>query len=164
MRQTSTVVALTAGAIDSALAGNVDVPLFGPYTVGNRECEQVKTRYAVYVPPPLVGHLLGQKFTARQAWDRVRGAIIDLGIDLECKPLVNWLRVSLTRRADGGRPVISVADVIETVANKFLMLHWNALMIRKLSGLDPSTERVTGTQIARKIGEVSVEMQADRNE
>ena len=53
MRQTSTVVALTAGAMDSALVGDVDAPLFDPYTVGDGECEQVKTRYAVYVTPPL---------------------------------------------------------------------------------------------------------------
>ena len=104
MRQTRTVVALTAGAMYSALAGDVDAPLFGTYAVGDAECEQVKTRYAVYVPPPLVGRLLGREFTACQAWDRVRGAIIDLGIEEECKPLVDWLRVSLTRRADGGRP------------------------------------------------------------
>ena len=52
MRQTSTVVALTAGALDSALAGDMDAPLFGPYAVGDTECEQVKTWYAVYVPPP----------------------------------------------------------------------------------------------------------------
>ena len=53
IRQTITVVALTAGAMDSALAGNVDAPLFGSSMAGARECEQVKTRYAVYVPPPL---------------------------------------------------------------------------------------------------------------
>ena len=52
MRQTSTVVALTSGTMDSALAGDVDAPLFGPYVVGDAECEQVKTRYAVYIPPP----------------------------------------------------------------------------------------------------------------
>ena len=34
MRQTSTVLALTAGALDSALAGDVDAPLFVPYAVG----------------------------------------------------------------------------------------------------------------------------------
>ena len=84
MRQTSTVVALTTGAMDSALAGDMDAPLFGPYVVGDAECEQVKTRYAVYVPPPLVRHLLGRELTARQAWDRVRGAIVDLGIEEEC--------------------------------------------------------------------------------
>ena len=52
MRQTITLVALTAGAMDSALAGDVDAPLFGPYAVGDAEFEQVKTQYAVYVPPP----------------------------------------------------------------------------------------------------------------
>ena len=145
MRQTSTVVVLTAGAMYSALAGDVEAPLFGPYTVGEEECEQVKTRYAVYVHPPLVGHLLCQELTARQAWDRVRGAIIDLGIEVECKPLVDWLRVSLTRRADGERPVISVADVIAPVANKLLMLHRHALVVRHLPGLDPSIERAMGT-------------------
>ena len=46
MRQTSTVVALTAGAMDSALAGDVDAPLFGLYMMGDGKCEQVKTRYA----------------------------------------------------------------------------------------------------------------------
>ena len=44
MRQARTVVALTTGAMEIALAGDVDTPLFGPY---------------MYVPPPLVGHLLG---------------------------------------------------------------------------------------------------------
>ena len=37
-------------------------------------------------------------------------------------------------------------------------------MVRHLPGLDPSIERATGTQIARKIGEVSVEMRADHEE
>ena len=55
MRHTSTVVELTLGAMDSALAGDVDAPLFGTYVVGDAECEQVKTRYAVYISLPLVG-------------------------------------------------------------------------------------------------------------
>ena len=95
IHQTSTVVALTAGTMDSALTVDLDAPLFDPYAVGDTECKQVKIWYSVYVPHPLVGHLLGQKLTGSQAWDRVRGAIIDLSIEVECKPLVDWLRVSL---------------------------------------------------------------------
>ena len=89
MRQANTVVALTADAMDSALAGDVEAPLFGPYVMGDARFEQVKTQYAVCVPPPLVGHLLGRELTARQAWDRVRGTIVDLGIKEECKPLAD---------------------------------------------------------------------------
>ena len=74
--------------------------------------------------------------------------IIDLGIEVECKPLVDWPRVSLTRRADGGRPVIGVVDVIAPVADELLMLHRHALMVRNLPGLDTSIERAMGTQIA----------------
>ena len=37
-------------------------------------------------------------------------------------------------------------------------------MVRHLLGLDTSIERATGTQIARKIEEVLVEMRADREE
>ena len=102
--------------------------------------------------------------TARQAWDQVRGAIFDLGIKEECKPLVNWLRVALTRRVGGGRPVISVSDVIAPVANEILMLYRHSLMIWHLPGLNPSIERASGMQIERKIGEISVEMRADREE
>ena len=100
----------------------------------------------------MVGHILGWELTARQAWDRVRGAIVDLGIKVECKSLVDWLRVSLTRRADVGRPVISVADMIAPVADELLMLHRHSLMVRHLPGIDPSIDRATGTQIARNIG------------
>ena len=53
MHQNSTVVALMAVALDSALAGDVDAALFGPYLMGNVECKQVMTRYALYVPSPL---------------------------------------------------------------------------------------------------------------
>ena len=142
----------------------MDAPLFVPYVVGDAECKQVKTRYAVYIPPPLVGHILGRELMARQAWDRVRGAIIDLSIEMECKPRVDWHCVPLIHRADGGRPIISVADVIAPVNDELLMLHWHALMVWHLPGLDPSIERATGTQIARKFGDVSVEMRADREE
>ena len=86
---------------------------------------------------------------ARQAWDRLRGAIFDFGIEEECKPLVDWLRVALTRRADGGHPVISVSDVIAPVADKLLVLHQHSLMIRHLPGLDPSIERASGAHITR---------------
>ena len=37
-------------------------------------------------------------------------------------------------------------------------------MVRHLLGLDPSIERATGTQIARKFEEVSVEMRAHPEE
>ena len=67
MRHTRTVVALTVGAMDSALAGDMYAPLFGPYVMGDAECKQVKTPYDVYVPPPLVGHLPSQELTACQA-------------------------------------------------------------------------------------------------
>ena len=67
--------------------------------MGNAECEQVKTRYAVYVPPPLVGHFLGQDLTTRQAWDRVRGAIVDLGIEVECK-LIEYMIVMRNKSSE----------------------------------------------------------------
>ena len=57
---------------------------------------------------------------ARQAWDRVIGVIVDLGIEEECKTLADWLHIALTSRADGGRPVISVSDVIAPVSNELL--------------------------------------------
>ena len=58
--QANTVVALTADDMDSALASDVDAPLFDPYVMGDTGFGQLKTRYAVYIPPPLVGHILGR--------------------------------------------------------------------------------------------------------
>ena len=54
--------------------------------------------------------------------------------------------------------------MIAPVADELLKLHWHYLMIQHLPGLDPSIKRATGTHIAQKIGEVSVEMRADRED
>ena len=51
MCQANTVVCLMAGAMDAALAGDVEATLFGLYVSGDAGMEQVKTQYAVYVLP-----------------------------------------------------------------------------------------------------------------
>ena len=64
----------------------------------------------------------------------------------------------------GGRPVISVSDVIAPVADELLVLHRHSLMIRHLPGLNPGIKRALGMKIARKIRALSVEMREDREE
>ena len=40
--------------------------------------------------------LLDNVFTPRQAWTRIRGAIVADGLAQDCKPLIDWIRVAIT--------------------------------------------------------------------
>ena len=54
--------------------------------------------------------------------------------------------------------------MIAPVSDELFMLHCHSLVVRHLPGLNTRIKRAMGTQIAQKIGEVSVEIQADRKE
>ena len=67
----------TAAAIDTAIAGDADLKMLGPFNMGDAGVESVRCRKTVYVPAPYVGLLLGGDLTPVEAWQRLRGVIVD---------------------------------------------------------------------------------------
>ena len=161
LHQAPNVYVPTAVVIDAALAAG-GVTLLGPYTSTSPNIEAVKAWYMVYVPPPFVNLLLGQTLTLVQVWMRVQGLIVDRGLEADCKPLIDWLHVALTQKGDPINPSPLKVDLLTApFFDDPLLSHRHNFLLRHLPGLDPSIQRVTGTQIATNIGEVSVELQRD---
>ena len=78
------VLVPSAAAIDAAIAGDPDLNLLGPYRAGDAGVESIRCRNTVHVPAPYVGLLLGSDLTPIEAWQRVRGAIVDAAAEDAC--------------------------------------------------------------------------------
>lgn len=86
-------------AVEEALALALDpnIMMMGPHAAGAAGTLEVLVCGAIYVPPPFVSLVMHQDFTPRQAWGILGGAIVPAGKEFECRPLLNWLKVALTR-------------------------------------------------------------------
>ena len=67
----------SAAAIDTSLAGNANITLIGPYGAGDAGDEIIRCCKTVYVSAPYVGLLLCADIYPVEAWNRLRGEIVD---------------------------------------------------------------------------------------
>ena len=74
----------SAAAIDTAIAGDADLKMLGPFGAGDAGVESVRCRKTVYAPVPYVSLLLGGDLTPVEAWQRLRGAIVDAAAEDAC--------------------------------------------------------------------------------
>jgi hypothetical protein len=89
--------------MDQLLGQDINSQFVGPFGEEDAGTEVVRTRRATVVPHRYVQLLLAQSLTPREAWIRVKGAIAATGQMADCSPLIDWLRVALTR-TDADQP------------------------------------------------------------
>ena len=82
----------SAAAINIYLSGDANLTLLGPYVVVDTGVEIIRCCKTVYVPAPYVGLLLCDDLTPVEAYNRLRGSIIDAAAEDACRPLIDWLR------------------------------------------------------------------------
>ena len=100
-------VVLTDAALHQQLAGNPAAQLVGPHALGDADTEEVRTRYCTYVPFRYVPLFLGTSLTPREAWERVSAAVTANNDVANCRPLLDFLRLALTRAAPDTPSVIA---------------------------------------------------------
>ena len=147
----------SAATIDAAIAGDAGLKMMGPYGAGDAGVESVRCRKTVYVPAPYVGLLLGGDLTPVEAWQRLRGDIVDAAAEDAYRPIVDWLRAALTRSGPDAPSTLVVQDSLAPLPDALLLEHRNRLLLSHLPGLDPSINRAAGTRIAETVGEVAQE-------
>ena len=91
----------TPAYLDQLLAADPALAMVGPFAAGTADTEEVITRHALYVPNKYFAMLMGPGMTPREAWNRIRGAIVTDNQEVACDELIDWLRASLTRSAMG---------------------------------------------------------------
>jgi hypothetical protein len=97
--QIGPVQAPTLGLLGQELAAQPLAELFGPYAAGDPDIEPVSTRTLILVPNCYVVPFLSTSMTPREAYNVLSGMIQQDGHNVACEPLLDWLRVTLVRRA-----------------------------------------------------------------
>ena len=118
----------------------------------------------MYVPALFVGLLLSGDLTPVEAWQRLRGAIVDAAAEDVCCPIVDWLRADLTRSGPDALSTLVVPDPSAPLPDALLLEHRHLLLLAHLPGLDPSINCAAGTRIAETVREVAVELRETRLE
>jgi hypothetical protein len=86
--------------LDQLIAAQPESELFGPFGNDDAGTDVVRVRQAMLVPFRYVRILLQRPLTPREAWVQVAGAIYNDGTQEACSPLLDWLRVAITRQGD----------------------------------------------------------------
>ena len=92
----STVYFPTDLAIDTTLVSNLGADLLGPFTSTYANVEPLCIRKTIYLPAPFIEIFLKWDLPPVEAWTRLHGAIIDGGLEVDCCPIIDWIRFALT--------------------------------------------------------------------
>ena len=79
----------SAAAIDTSLADDSKITLLGPYGAGDAGVEIIRCCKTVYVPAPYVGILLSADLSPVEAWNHLRGAIVDAAAKAACRSIID---------------------------------------------------------------------------
>ena len=93
---------------------------------------------------------------------RIRGAIINVGLEVDCCPIIDWICIGLTLSAGGGKSPLAIPLPTAPLADGDFLRHRRHMLTRHLPGLDPALQRVQGSLITTHIGEVTVDMRNNR--
>ena len=138
-------------AMSEALSADPNALLVGPYHANEVGTEEVNVRHCCYLPPPYVKHAIGGDLTPRMALERIVGAVVQDGKEEVCRPLINWLKVAMTRGTLGGSSDLATDSPTAPLMDTVLREHRHNTMLADV----PSLRHNGGIQdagIAQELG------------
>ena len=135
----------------------------GPFAANEVGTELIRTRSVMFLPPRYIAIVLGQNLTPRDAYLRLGGAIRADGLELDCAPLLSFLRAACTLPT--GQPVPALQRAAATVLRADAALYRHIrdnVVLRDLPGLQQPETLEPSLHVARAIGELVVEHRATR--
>ena len=147
----------SATVVDTYLYVDDNITLIGPSGAVDVVVEIIGCRNTVYVPAPYGVLLLCAYLSPVEAWNRLRGAIVDAAAKAACGPLIKWLCAAIVRSGPNTHSTLVVPEPSAPLPDAILLQNHHWLLLSHLPGLDPSMNRAVGTRIAETVGEVAVE-------
>ena len=139
-------------AIDM-LNDSVDEEFVGPFSDGAPNTKETTTRHCFPLPHRYVNLLLGRSTPQRQGFIDVATVLIQRGEEARYPNLVNWLLMSITRKANGSSswatsampdpPTVDTDGTFHKARDKILKRHLPGLQVSS-----PEALAVTNQQIA----------------
>jgi hypothetical protein len=155
--------------MDQLLAQDPNAQFVGPFGNADAGTEVVRTRRTMAIPPRYVTILLENSLSPRDAWLRLKGAIETAGQMAACAPLINWLRIALTRPAANTasrlcNPYPAAPTMQAPTAMAALTSYRWALIQRDLPTLGTSAIHQGAQHIASSLGTLIADQRAARQE
>jgi hypothetical protein len=108
--QTAPVQVPTHGLLAQAFAAEPNAESFGPYQAGQADVNPLTTRQIILVPNKYVTPFLTTGLKPRAAYQIIYGMVQQAGHQVACEPLLDWIRLTLTKR--GGVNPLPVTCVL----------------------------------------------------
>ena len=83
-------------AIDTSLAEKPGTNLLEPFSSMDGNVEPLHIYKNIYLHAPFVRLLIKRDLMPVEAWTRLHGTILDVGLEVDCNTIINWLHISLT--------------------------------------------------------------------
>jgi hypothetical protein len=104
------------GLLTQEFAQDPAAELVGPYQAGTADVQPVTTRSLMLVPNRYAALFLGAGMKPKDAYIALNGLIAQEGQQVACAPLLDWLRVALTKRAgQHGAPITMTNPLVPPV-------------------------------------------------
>lgn len=164
-RLQGTVRVLTVEALHQHLAGNPNDQMVGPFAAGDANTEEVGTRPCTFIPFRYVALLLNTNLPPREAFLRLAPAITANNDQQACQPLLDFLRVALTRSQANQPSAAAMAwPHLPRPPDSVLIGHFQAMVNRDLPHLLPPPPGTNTSAVATQIGELVAESRLSRQE
>jgi hypothetical protein len=149
--------------IDQTLAGDPELKLLGPHENDEAGTEVIRVRQSMLVPFRYVRLLLPGSLTPREAWIQLAGAIYNDGKQVACAPLLDWLRVALTRQAAGTASRLQQEHPrVPLLLPELMNRRWQ-LVLGDLPALSGSATLAAGHAIASSLNTLVADNRENRN-
>lgn len=164
-----TVVPASMDLMDEVLAANPNLPLLGPYTWDEgKTTAKARSRYFIWVPPRYVPIVANRRLNPRQLWDQLGSAIKANNEVLECKELMTWMMIALTRAATNASSVLlTTLPTLPSIPDEAYFRRQHEVLTAQLPGLlapADTTNTAATAQLVAFVGQLVEEQRQSRAE
>ena len=104
--------------------------------------EPLRVCKTIYLPVPFVGLFLDRYLIPVESCTHIRCAIVNGGLEVDCRPIVNWLSVALTLNTGDEKYPWSMKRPTPPLADGSLLQNRHHMLTRHLPGMEPSLQMI----------------------
>ena len=108
------------------------------------------------------GLFLDQDLTPTESWTHLCGSIVNGGMEVDFRPIIDCICVALTLKARDEKSPLAMLQPTVPLENRDILRHIHHMLTRHLPRMDPDLQRFQGLLIDAHIGEVAVDLSRDR--
>ena len=150
----------TAAAIETAVAGDPDITVMGPFADGDAASEVVRCRHITVVPPPFVSALLARRdYSAVEVWQIVHPLCVAKGWEESCAPFLNFIRCAMTCSVQGDPPLVARELPPPILLDAEMVERRDRIIRNDFPFLNPALSGLQQNQVAQHLGDIRRDFQ-----